>query len=251
MELAGQVAVVTGGSSGIGRAVALALAEAGAAVVVNYRQSEAGAREVVEAIAARGGRAVAVRADVGDEAGPPRLLDAALALGGRVDVWVNNAGADILTGEGARQSDLEKLEQLWRTDVRGTFLCCRAAAPVMQRQGRGLILNMAWDHVEAGMAGPEAELYALAKGAVWAYSRSLARSLAPAVRVNVLAPGWIETRFGSGLDRETYDRIARSTPLGRWGTPEDVAAAAVFLASPRAAFITGQAIAVNGGTVMR
>lgn len=251
MILKGQVAVVTGASSGIGRAIALAFARAGAAVAVNYRRSEAAAAEVVDAARAAGADAVAVRADVGEPADAHRLVAAALARWGRIDVWVNNAGADILTGDAPRLPELDKLEMLWRTDVRGTFLCCRAVAPVMRRQGEGLILNMGWDHVEAGMAGPEAELYAAAKGAVWAFSRSLARSLAPHVRVNVLAPGWIETRFGQELDRDAYGRIARSTPLGRWGTPADVAEAAVFLASPGARFITGQAIVVNGGTVVR
>lgn len=248
--LAGQVAVVTGASSGIGRAIARALASHGAAVVVNYRRSAAAAEQVVAEIRAAGGQAEAVQADVSDPDQVQALVQRALAAFGRIDVWVNNAGADILTGDAPREPELVRLARLWEVDVKGTFLCCRAVAPVMQAQGGGLILNMAWDHVVAGMVGVEAELYATAKGAVWAFSKSLARSLAPTVRVNVLAPGWIRTKFGEELPPATAQRIADQTPLKRWGTPEDVAAAAVFLASPGASFITGQTLAVNGGWVM-
>lgn len=248
-----QVAVVTGASSGIGRAIAQALAARGAAVVVNYRHSAAAAAAVAAAIREAGGQALAVAADVSDPAQVEGLVRRTRAEFGRIDVWVNNAGADILTGSAPQAPELERLTRLWQVDVQGTFLCCRAVAPVMQAQGAGLILNMAWDHVVAGMAGVEAELYATAKGAVWAFSKSLARSLAPAVRVNVIAPGWIRTRFGDELEEarpEAARRIAEGTPLQRWGTPEDVAAVAAFLASPAAAFLTGQTFAVNGGVVM-
>jgi 3-oxoacyl-[acyl-carrier protein] reductase len=121
----------------------------------------------------------------------------------------------------------------------------------MREQPRGgTILNMSWDHVTAGMAGENPELFSAVKGGVLAYSKSLARGLAPRVRVNVLCPGWIETAFAREADSDFRRSVADSTPLGRWGRPEDVAAAALWLASPGAAFITGQAISINGGVVM-
>jgi 3-oxoacyl-[acyl-carrier protein] reductase len=119
-----------------------------------------------------------------------------------------------------------------------------------EQLGGGAIVNMSWDHVTSGMAGADPELFSAVKGGVLAYSKSLARALAPSVRVNVLCPGWIETAFGQQADAALRRSVAESTPLGRWGTPADVAAAALYLASPAAAFITGQAINVNGGLVM-
>jgi 3-oxoacyl-[acyl-carrier protein] reductase len=117
----------------------------------------------------------------------------------------------------------------------------------MKSDGRGAILNMGWDGAERGMAGPSGELFAATKGAVMAFSRSLARSLAPEVRVNCLAPGWIKTAWGEAASEVWQQRARRESLLGRWGTPEEVARAARFLVSPDAAFITGQVIAVNGG----
>jgi 3-oxoacyl-[acyl-carrier protein] reductase len=120
----------------------------------------------------------------------------------------------------------------------------------MRRQdGGGTILNMSWDHVTTGMAGDDPQLFAAVKGGVLAFSKSLARALAPEVRVNVLCPGWIETSFGEQVDREFHRSVADATPLGRWGRPQDVADAALYLASREAAFVTGQAINVNGGVL--
>jgi 3-oxoacyl-[acyl-carrier protein] reductase len=125
-----------------------------------------------------------------------------------------------------------------------------AAQTLAARPKGGLIINMSWDHVLSGMEGRNPQMFAAVKGGVLAFSKSLARSVAPKVRVNVLAPGWISTAFASELDESRRESVAASTPLGRWGTPEDVAAAAVYLASPAAAFLTGQTIFVNGGVVM-
>jgi len=122
---------------------------------------------------------------------------------------------------------------------------------VMRGQERGgAIVNMSWDHVTTGMAGENPQLFAAVKGGVLAFSKSLARALAPAVRVNVLCPGWIETAFGEHADRDFHRSVAEGTPLGRWGRPADVADAALYLASPSAEFVTGQAININGGVVM-
>ena len=125
------------------------------------------------------------------------------------------------------------------------------AAELMAAQADGgVIINISWDHVATGMEGKNPQLYAAAKGGITAFSKALARSVAPLVRVNIVAPGWIETAFGSGVDRDVYRTVAASTPLKRWGTPDDVAGAVVFLASPAASFLTGETINVGGGVVM-
>lgn len=250
-RLAGLTAVVTGGSSGIGRAIAEAYAREGATVLLTYRVSARGAQAVVAGIEARGGRALALQADLSTVAACERLVAEAHERLGRLDIWVNNAGADVLTTEASSWTWEHKLDLLLAVDLKGTIACCYAAAAIMQAQpDGGQLINMSWDHVVTGMAGENPQLFAAVKGGVLAFSKSLARSLAPEVRVNVLAPGWIETAFGAGADREFYVTVAESTPLRRWGTPEDVAAAALFLASPEASFLTGQTIFVNGGVVV-
>ena len=146
---------------------------------------------------------------------------------GRVDVWINNAGADILTGEGGRLTPLQKLDLLLAVDLRGTVLASWAAAKLMREQGRGgVIINMSWDHVPLGMAGENPVLYSAAKGAVMSFSKSLAREVAPEIRVNILAPGFIETAFGEGRRRGVPARGGGADPARRWGTPDDVAGAA-------------------------
>lgn len=248
MRLAGRRAVVTGASSGIGRAIALAFAREGAKVVVNYAHSAARAAEVVATIVAAGGTAQAVQADVAQADAVEGLVrDAERALGG-IDIWANIAGADILTGDGAKASFLSKLNHLIDVDLRGTMLCAWAVAPLMQTQGRGVILNMSWDLALRGMAERHAEMFAATKAGVTGFTRSLARSLAPIIRVNEIAPGWIATAFAeTAMAPEYRAQVVAQTPLARFGSPEDVAAAAVFLCSDEAAFITGQTLKVNGG----
>lgn len=251
-SLGGKVAVVTGGSSGIGRAIALAFADAGAAVAITYRANRHGAEETLERLRASDPRAEAVPADLAE----PKALDALAAAvrrtWGRVDVWVNNAGADILTGDGARLSAADKLDRLLAVDLRGTVLASWKAVELMRAQPPGgVILNMSWDGVlGGGMKGDYAELFSAAKGGVYAFSRALARSVAPHIRVNVLAPGWIETAYGKGLDPAVKQRITTTIPLGRWGAPEDIAHAAVYLASDAARYVTGLMLMINGGGVV-
>jgi 3-oxoacyl-[acyl-carrier protein] reductase len=249
--LAGRAVLVTGASSGIGRAIAVAMARAGADVALTYRVNERGARQTADEIAAVGVAARTFRLDIADVSAIAEVGAAALGDFGRLDAWINNAGADILTGAAAALSDTDRLDLLLAVDLRGTMLASWRAAKLLAAQPEGgVIVNISWDHVVSGMAGTNPQLFAAVKGGVLAFSKSLARSVAPRVRVNVVAPGWIETSFGESLDEATRKAVADATPLKRWGTPEDVAGAAVFLASPAAAFITGQTIMVGGGAVM-
>jgi len=249
--LTGRALLVTGASSGIGRAIAIASARAGADVALTYLTNEQGARDVARQVTALGRQAIVIQSDVANPESVRALGAAARDALGRLDAWVNNAGADILTGAGARLSDLEKLDLLVSVDLRGTMLASWQAAEIFaEQQDGGVIINMSWDHVLIGMAGRNPQLYAAVKGGVLAFSKSLARSVAPLVRVNVLAPGWIQTSFGTGAKETLRREVTESTPLKRWGTPDDVAGAAVFLASPAAAFMTGQTLLVGGGLVM-
>ena len=249
--LAGRTMVITGASSGIGRGIALAAARAGADIALTYHSNEAGARETAGEIEATGRRVLFMHMDLGD---PDSIAAVARDVSeklSRVDAWVNNAGADIVTAAGDALTRLDKLDLLLRVDLRGTMIASWKAAELMAPQpAGGVIINVSWDHVATGMQGTNPQLYAAAKGGVTAFSKALARSVAPRVRVNIVAPGWIESAFGAGIDRDTYLAVAESTPLKRWGTPADVAGAVVFLASPAAAFLTGETINVGGGVVM-
>lgn len=249
-SLANRVAVVTGSSSGIGRAIALELAQAGADVLIHCRASTERAAAVAEEIRQVGRRAVVVAADLCDTRDRQRMAEeAGSGALGPPDVWVNNAGADLLTGEDTQLSFDEKLQRLLEVDVRATVELSRAIGQQMKQHGRGVILNIGWDQAATGMEGDSGELFATAKNAIMGFTRSLAVSLAPEVRVNCIAPGWIRTAWGEAAGDNWQHRVLRETPLGRWGEPEDVAKLARFLVSDEAAYLTGQIINANGGAV--
>jgi 3-oxoacyl-[acyl-carrier protein] reductase len=244
--LKGQTAVVTGSSSGIGRAIALELADAGANVLVHARRNGHDAENVALHARSLGRDTKVVLADLSDPSEQDRLVEVAWEWR-PIDIWINNAGADVLMGEAADWSFEDKLAALWNVDVVASLRLSRAAGQRMRERGQGVILNMGWDQAEAGMAGDSGEFFAAVKGAVMAATRSLAKSLAPQVRVNCIAPGWIRTEWGQQASAEWQDRAKRESLLARWGEAEDVARTACFLVSPTASFINGQIIPINGG----
>ncbi len=248
-DLSGQRAVVTGSSTGIGRAIALEFAQAGADIVVHARSSQADANAVAEEIRGMGRTAHVILADLGDQSRLPGFVeDCYEALGG-CEIWVNNAGVDLLTGEGAKLAYLDKLAKLLAVDVSATIALSKLVGARMRDAGRGVILTIGWDQSDRGMEGDSGELFAAAKNAVMGFTRSLAVSLAPEVRVNCIAPGWIRTAWGETAGESWQNRVLEETPRKRWGLPEDIAYAARFLASPQADYITGQVININGGAV--
>ena len=249
LSLEGRRAVVTGSSSGIGRAIALELAAAGAELVLHANRSVAEGEELRERIKAQGGCCEFLQADLGAAGGADSFFEAALETLGNIDILINNAGVDILAGKSARLSYEEKLDALISVDLRATILLGRRAGAIMKEQGNGVILNMGWDQAAVGMEGESGELFGSIKGAVMAFTKSLALGLAPEVRVNCLAPGWIRTAWAEETPTEWQERVLREVPLERWGTPEDIARTARFLVSDEASYISAQVVNINGGAV--
>jgi 3-oxoacyl-[acyl-carrier protein] reductase len=242
---------VTGSSSGIGAAIAIELARAGAAVDVHGNRNVAGLAETAQSCRAFGVACRELRADLSRPEARAALAQEALAIG-VPDFWVNAAGADVLTGNAAKESFEKKLERLWRVDVEGTIDVSRAVGQAMQQAGGDpgarVLINIGWDQVAHGMAGDSGQMFGAIKGAVAGFTRSLGLSLAPQVRVHLVAPGWIQTRWGEEQASDYWhDRARRECLLARWGKPEDVARTVRFLCSPEAGFLNAQEIAVNGG----
>jgi NAD(P)-dependent dehydrogenase (short-subunit alcohol dehydrogenase family) len=248
-ELTGLRALVTGSTSGIGKAIALELASAGADVLIHGRRSAEVAEAVCAQAVAHKVRAHWGLADLRTIEECHRLEEVAWREWAGLDIWVNNAGADTLTGEATGWPFERKWQELQEVDIRATMLLSRLVGERMKAQGGGVLVNMGWDQADKGMEGDSGQLFAAAKGAVMAFSKSLAVSLAPQVRVNCVAPGWIRTAWGERASQPWQERVLRETPLGRWGTPEDVAHAVRWLVSPGAGYVTGQVIRVNGGAV--
>jgi 3-oxoacyl-[acyl-carrier protein] reductase len=250
MMFSGEVAWVTGSSTGIGAASAVALAEQGCRVVVHYNRSEDEARGVLERISSAGGEAMLVGGDVADAGDVARMAGEIEGRYGRLDVLVNNAGSLI-----ERRSFSEMPEDLWdrvmNVNLKSVYLCSQAVLPAMKRRGRGKIVNMTSVAARNG-GGPGSAAYATAKGGVSTLTRAMAKELvSDNILVNGVAPGIITTPFHDRFTpTDMRESMTAAIPIGREGTPEEVAGAVVFLVSPAADYLVGEIIEVNGGQLM-
>jgi 3-oxoacyl-[acyl-carrier protein] reductase len=248
-ESASRWAIITGASSGIGRATALRLAQAGWNVGIHFRRSKEAAHQVANDVHQFGRKSLLFQADLADTTTSIPLVEESWKQTGGFDAWIHLAGADLLTGAEARLPFEQKLDLITRVDLIGTILTTREAGRRMRKAGQGSIVTIGWDQSATGMEGDSGEIFAAIKGGVASFSRSLAKSLGPVVRVNCVAPGWIKTAWGENASSIWQERACREAILSRWGTPDDIANVVEFLISDRALFLTGQTINVNGGVV--
>ena len=247
MHLEGKVALVTGASRGIGRAVAIRLAQAGADVVVNYAGSEGAAQDTVDAIEALGRKAIKIQANVADAEQVGAMVQEAHDAFGHIDILVNNAG---ITKDGLlmRMKD-EDWDAVLDINLKGTYLVTKAVSKIMMKQRSGSIINMTSVVGVMGNAGQTN--YAASKAGVIGFTKSCAKEMASrGIRVNAIAPGFIHTEMTDVLSDKVKDAMVAQIPLGRMAQPDEVANVAVFLAAPFSAYVTGQAINVDGGMVM-
>lgn len=247
MLLDGKVALVTGASRGIGRAVAIELAKEGATVAINYAGNVAAAEEVKNIITDMGGKAMIVQADVSDEQAASEMVEKVIAEFGQIDILVNNAG---ITRDGLF---IRMKSQDWNvvinTNLTGIFNCTKVAAKYMMKKRSGKIINMT--SVSGIMGNIGQTNYSAAKAGVIGFTKSLAREMASrGITVNAVAPGFIATDMTAAMPEKAQAQVVGSIPLGKMGQPEDIANAVVFLASDKASYITGQVVNVDGGMVM-
>ncbi len=247
LSLENRVAIVTGASRGIGRAIALELAKRGAAVLINYNNSAKSAEDVVAQIEANGGKAAAFQADVSDFEQAAKLVKFAIDTFGNLDILVNNAG---ITRDGLiMMMKEEDWDAVLDTNLKSTFNCAKAAVRHMMRKRYGRIINIA--SVAGQMGNPGQTNYSASKAGQIGFTKALAREVASRkVTVNAVAPGFVDTEILDALPKETLDAALKLVPLGRMGTPEEIAHAVAFLADERSGYITGQALGVDGGMAM-
>jgi 3-oxoacyl-[acyl-carrier protein] reductase len=244
MEFVGKVVLVTGGGRGIGRAISAAFAQEGAAVGVGYREHGHEAGAVVDGLRRGGRRAMAVQGDVGHATDATALVHQVLDEWGRLDVLVNNAG--ILRRTPLAELTLREWDEVIAANLTGVMLCSQAAAAAL-RERQGAIVNVASIR---GLIGGTSLAYAASKGGVVTLTKTLARNLAPEVRVNAVAPAFVDTDLNVHLTVAQREQITTQIPAGRFAEPEEIARAVVFLASARASYITGQTLVVDGGLTM-
>jgi 3-oxoacyl-[acyl-carrier protein] reductase len=247
LSLENRVAVVTGGSRGIGRAIALEFAARGSAVVVNYHKSSEAAHEVVKQIVDAGGKSAAFQADVSDFKQAESLIKFAIETFGDLQILVNNAG--ITKDTLIMMMSEADWDAVIDTNLKSTFNCSKAAVKHMMRKRYGRIINIA--SVAGQMGNPGQANYSASKGGQIAFTKSLGRELATRnITANAIAPGFVDTEILDAMSQETLEVMLKMVPLGRKGKPEEIAYAAAFLASDQAAYITGQVLGVDGGMAM-
>ena len=247
----GTKAVVTGASSGIGQAIAIALSRCGVdRIVIHYRNNDRGAEQTADTLRQNSCEPILIAANLAERDERERLVHQAFQSLGCIHTWVNNAGADVLTGSSAELGFEDKLRELFEVDVIGTILLARAVSDRLIKQETThppSMVFIGWDQASEGMEGAAGQMFGPSKSAVMAFANSLAQTVAPRIRVNTVAPGWIKTSWGEGASPCWDQRAQEQALMARWGTPEDIAKAVVYVSDPANTFANRQMIEVNGG----
>lgn len=250
-DLSNRIVAVTGSSSGIGRETAILAAKSGASLILHYNQNRDGIEATEEEVTKHGAECTIIQADFQNKSGHDSFCEEAWSWKNRIDALVNNAGGDVLTNERKHWEIDQKLEFLWNVDVLSCIHISRDIGARMKSyhayDSAPAIINIGWDQAISGQAGDSGEIFSVTKGAIMSFSKSLAKSLAPKVRVNCVAPGWIQTSWGASTSEYWDKRAKGESLLNRWGNPNDIAKAICFLASADSEFINGQTIELNGG----